>query len=437
MTTTRTWDTEIPTHILLPPKLPRGERFKGWGVVSAAFGVLAVGYGTQFTYGLFVKVISEDTGWSRTDLSTPYAIYIGLYSFLSGVSGWATDRWGPRRAIAVGAVFLGSGWALLGQARELWQVYLLLGVVAGIGMSVSWVPCNATVVRWFVRRRGTAVGITSSGGSFGNLVVPPVAALFMGRFGWRPTLTAMGVGGGLLLLLFSRFMIRSPEEVGQFPDGAAGPPPSEVGGVAGPAMTLSEARRTRAFWLMFAIYGMTWLVVFVPFVHGAAFAEDLGASTFAASWVLSAIGIGGMSGRLTVGPLSDSVGRKVMLAFTLAVQVVCFAGFALAQGLVTLLITAFFFGFSYGGSVTTFPALVGDEFGRRHAGMIVGAIFATAGTVAALGPFLAAYIYDQLDSYRTSFALGAVANVISLSMVPLLGRRPVVASTPAPNPIPA
>ena len=104
--------------------------------------------------------------------------------------------------------------------------------------------------------------------------------------------------------------------------------------------------------------------------------------------------------------------------------------------LVTLLITAFFFGFSYGGSVTTFPALVGDEFGRRHAGMIVGAIFATAGTVAALGPFLAAYIYDQLDSYRTSFALGAVANVISLALVPLLGRGGPAVPAAAPTPIP-
>ena len=54
------WEADVPTHILLPPKLPRGERFRGWAVVSAAFGVLAVGYGTQFTYGLFVKVISED-----------------------------------------------------------------------------------------------------------------------------------------------------------------------------------------------------------------------------------------------------------------------------------------------------------------------------------------------------------------------------------------
>lgn len=399
-------------------------------VVAAAFSVLAIAYGTQFSYGVFVTAMSDETGWSRTDLATPYAVYVGLYSFLSSVSGWATDRWGPRRAIATGAVFLGGGWALLGQVTQLWQVYLLLGLVAGIGMSVSWVPCNATVVRWFVRRRGLAVGITSSGGSVGNLVVPPVAALLIQQFGWRATLTGMGVTAGVVLAVASRFMIRSPEEIGQFPDGDDAPPAIETGG-GGPALSLAEARRTRTYWVIFGIFAMTWLVVFVPFVHIAAFTEDLGATAIQASLVLSAIGIGGVTGRLSAGPVSDRFGRRLVLAVTLAVQVVCFAGFALAQGLAMVLVAAFFFGFSYGGSVTTFPALVGDEFGRRHAGAIVGAIFATSGTVAAVGPFAAGFLYDQLGSYRLAFALGAVANLVSLLLVALLGsRRPAAQAEP-------
>jgi MFS family permease len=355
---------------------------------------------------------------------------VGVYSLLSSVSGWATDRWGPRRAIASGALFLGSGWALLGRVDELWQVYLLLGLVAAIGMSVSWVPCNATVVRWFVRRRGLAVGITSSGGSAGNLLVPPLAALLIERFGWRTTLTIMGITGGLVLIVLSRLMIRSPEEIGQFPDGDDGPPASEVGGL-GPSLSLAEARRTRVFWVIFAIFAMTWMVVFVPFVHAAAFTEDLGGTAFQASWVLSAIGLGGVAGRLSAGPASDRLGRRAILALTLALQVVCFLGFAVAQGLTTMLVMAFVFGFSYGGSVTAFPALVGDEFGRRHAGAIVGAIFASSGTLAALGPFVAAFLYDQLGSYRLAFALGAAANLVALSLVLLLGsRRPVAEADP-------
>jgi MFS transporter, OFA family, oxalate/formate antiporter len=395
-------------------------RFRGWRVVTAAFSVLAVAYGTQFSYGVFVKSIGAETGWSRTALSTPYAIYVGLYSLLSSVSGWSTDRWGPRRAIATGALFLAAGWALLGRVSQLWQVYVLLGVVAAIGMSVSWVPCNATVVRWFVRRRGLAVGITSSGGSVGNLLVPPVAILLIRHFGWRTTLTSMGVFAGLVLLVASRFMIRSPEEVGQFPDGDDAPPVLESGGL-GPALSLGEARRTRTYWVMTAIFAMTWLVVFVPFVHVAAYTEDLGATPFQSSLVISSIGVGGVLGRLGAGPASDRLGRRAILATTLAIQVACFAAFSLSQGLAAMLVAAFFFGFSYGGSVTCFPALVGDKFGRRHAGTIVGAIFATSGTVAAVGPFAAGYLYDQLGSYRLAFALGGAANAVALLLVPLLG----------------
>lgn len=414
-------------------------RFQGWVVVAAAFSVLFVAYGTQFCFGVFVKAIDSDTGWSRTDLATPYAIYVGLYSLLSSVSGWATDRFGPRRAIAIGAVFLGSGWALLGTAHRLWQVYLLLGVVTAIGMSVSWVPTNATVVRWFVRRRGLAVGITSSGGSVGNLAVPPIAVLLIERFGWRHTLMGMGIGAGLVLLVASRFMIRSPEEVGQFPDGADGPPVVETSDGIERSFDLTEARKTRVYWIITGIFAMTWLVVFVPFVHAVAFTQDLGATAFQASWVLSAIGFGGVMGRLGSGPLSDWLGRKAILALTLAIQVGCFTGFALAQGLLVMIVTAFFFGMSYGGSVTAFPALVGDEFGRRHAGTIVGAVFASAGSLAAVGPFFAAFLYDHLGSYRVAFGLGAGANLVSLLLVPLLGwKRPVLsdlvdrASEPAP-----
>ena len=134
-------------------------RFYGWRVVAAAFTVLFVAYGLQFSFGVFVNEITDDTGWSRADILLPYAVYVALYSWLSSVSGWATDRYGPRRVVAIGAVILGIGWAGFGLAHALWQVYLTLGVVAAVGMSATWVPCNATVVRWFVRRRGTAVGV--------------------------------------------------------------------------------------------------------------------------------------------------------------------------------------------------------------------------------------------------------------------------------------
>ncbi len=410
--------------------VPARRVFFGWVVVAAAFSVLFVAYGIQFSFGVLVKAITDDLGWSRSRLILPYAVYVFVYSALSSVAGLATDRFGPRRVVLVGGLMLGLGWASFGAARELWQVYLTLGLVGGIGMSAAWVPCNATVVRWFVRRRGLAVGIASSGGSAGNLVAPPLVALLVEAVGWRTALAVLGAVAGTVLVVASRFFVRDPEQLGLRPDGDA-VPVGDVAPPAGPALTLGEARRTGSFWVVFGIFAATWLVVFVPFVHAVPLARDLGAGSVVSSLVLSAIGVGGVVGRLGVGPFSDRVGRRQALAAMLALQIVSYVLFALAGSPGWLFPAAVLFGFSYGGAVTCFPALVGDVFGRAHAGSIVGTLFAASGSLGAFGPFLAAWLYDTTSSYKVAFAVSALCNVVALGLVAVLRRPPSTAPVPA------
>jgi MFS family permease len=402
--------------------------FYGWRVVGAAFTVLFVAYGLQFSFGVFVSQITQDTGWSRSQILLPYAIYVALYAWLSSVSGWATDRWGPRRVVVVGAIILGAGWAAFGASTSLWQVYVSLGVVAAIGMSATWVPCNATVVRWFVRRRGLAVGVASTGGATGNLVVPPVAAGLVAVIGWRPTLPLLALIGTVAMLACSRFLVRDPEQIGLHPDGDPHPPVATDSSLADEdSFTAAEARRTGTFWCVFALFALSWLAVFVPFAHIVAFAEDLGYESLAASLLLSAIGLGGVSGRLGAGPLSDRFGRRPTLALLLALQVVAFTGFAAAQNLWLLYPSALVFGAAYGGSTTLLPALIGDQFGRRSAGAIVGQIFAGAGAMAAVGPYVAAALYDATASYRLAFVLSGACNLVALALAATLRpprRRP-------------
>ena len=138
--------------------------------MAAGFIVLFVVYGLQFSYGEFRLAATEEEGWSQASLTLIFAIYIGTYSALSAVSGWATDRWGPRPTVAVGSCLLAGGYLLMSQASGLGLVVIGLAVVAPVGMSCSWVPVNATAVRWFVRRRGIASAIVTSGGSLGNIV---------------------------------------------------------------------------------------------------------------------------------------------------------------------------------------------------------------------------------------------------------------------------
>ena len=408
-------------------------------VTWTAFGILAVSYGVQFSFGVFLPDILEDTGWSRTQLSLVISAYIFLYSVLSGFSGAMTDRTGPRKVIVFGAFFLGSGYALTGIAQDLWQFSIALGLIAAIGMSATFVPCSATVARWFDRDRGKALGIATSGGSFGGFLVPPIAGVLINAYGWRTTYVILGLTAAILMVGASFLIVRDPSEKGLEVDGEDKPsesaPKKPVWGY-----TRAEAMRTPIFWVAGGIFFFTWMAVFMPLVHLVPFAEDLGIGKATASTMISAIGVGGLLGRTATGIISDRIGRIPSLASALVLQVVCFAVFASADGLALLVPAAVGFGFSYGGTTTMFPAIFSDQFGQGHIGAIVGAVFAVAGSSAAFGPAIAGYLYDLTGSYRLAFAMGGVMNMVGLGLVAalhiLLARQDKLGTAPRPDTVP-
>jgi len=420
-----------------------GRVFYGWVVTVAAFTVLATSYGIQFSFGVLLPRIVEDTGWSRAEISLAFSVYIFGYSALSVFSGVLTDRLGPRRVIAIGGVILGVAYVLVGLVQSQWQLYIALGVVGSIGMSAAFVPCSTTVARWFVRRRGLAVGLTTSGGSFGALLFAPVVGLILGVTTWRVTYIGLGVLVAVVLVTASRLIHGQPEVLGLRPDGDDPAEPieprvltadSSPSSIDLEGYTLSESVRTFDFWLMTSVFFMTWLVVFLPLVHLAPFAEDLGASPAVAGTIISATGIGSMIGRVSAGTISDKLGRPPVLMVAVMTQIVAFVAFASVTSLPALYPAAIVLGLGYGGTTSMFPALFGDRFGRAHVGAIVGLVFSVAGSVAAFGPAFAGFVYDATGSYRVAFVVSALANGVSfgLATVVWLRQRRIAHQLPQP-----
>ncbi len=408
--------------------------FYGWLIVASAFSILCIAYGVQFSYGVFMPYISADTGWNRGSLSLPYSIYVFVYSALGLVSGRLTDRWGPRIVLLTGGCLLGAGVMLMSRVHLLWHIYLALGLIAALGMSAAYVPCNATVVRWFARRRGLALSIASAGASFGMFVFPPLANALILKDGWRDAYLILGLLALCTIAGCSCLMVQQPEAVGLRPDGLDEDPVAQqlsADLAEERSYTLAEARHTGAFWLLNIIFTLTWLVVFMPMVHIVPFATDMGVSAFAAAMTISVIGFAGFAGRLAIGPLSDRFGRIVSLGACLLFQGLSFAGFTASSGIVLLYISAALFGFSYGGVTALFPAVVGDFFGRAEIGAIVGFIFALAGAPAAFGPLIAGLIYDAAHSYRLAFNLSAALNLTAMVLLLFLKKpQQLPASTP-------
>ena len=392
--------------------------FRGWIVVGGAFLVLFVAYGAQYSFGVFFSALLEEFHWSRASLSGAFTLYAILYCVFGFPAGRLTDLWGPRVVIAAGGLFLGAAYAGMALVSELWQPYVLYGLVAALGMGTAYVPCNTTVVKWFVARRGLAVGIASSGGSMGTFVLPPLAQALVSALGWRTAYIVFGVAAFVVLNLVARVMRRDPESLGLHPDGADAPP--AVTGVEETSWPLRRAMRSRAFWMVGVTFTATWIPVFIPLVHIVPFTRDLGYSPLTGAWVVSTLGIGAVAGRLVMGGVSDRIGRKPAVAIAMALQAIAFLGFlAAGRGLPVLFATALVFGYSYGAISTLFPAVVGDLFGRGQAGALVGFLFAVAGGMAGWGPLIAGAIYDATGGYALTWGFAAAMNLVALVLLAL------------------
>jgi MFS family permease len=373
-------------------------------------------YGTQYSFGVFFSALLDEFGWSRASLSAAFSLYASAYSAFGFVAGRLTDRWGPRTVIALGGGFLGFGLGGMSLVREVWHPFVLYGVVAAIGMSTAYVPCTSTVVRWFVRRRGLAVGIASAGGSLGTFALPPLAQTLVERLGWRGAYVVFGAGVLLALNALALLMRRDPEALGLAPDGErVASAPREA--AAAPEWTARRALRTRAFWMLFGVFAATWIPVFVPLVHLVRLARELGVDPLSASTLVSALGIAAVAGRLGMGALSDRIGRRPALALAIALQGISFTAFAAATSLPALYAAALGFGFSYGTVSALFPALVGDVFGREQSGTLVGLLFALAASTAGLGPVGAGWVYDRYGSYGPAWWMAAGFNALSLLLL--------------------
>ena len=134
------------------------------GVLAFCFVMNALARGAGETYAVFLLPIGDETGWHRGDLTSVYSLYMAANGLASPFVGLAFDRFGPRILYVFGLVLLGSGFMLAGSMASLWEMYLSVGLMGGLGIaSLGMIPASALISRWFDRRLATAMAVAPGG----------------------------------------------------------------------------------------------------------------------------------------------------------------------------------------------------------------------------------------------------------------------------------
>ncbi|TAJ35915.1 MAG: MFS transporter [Reyranella sp.] len=388
--------------------------FAGWWVVAGAFLCMMTGYAVAYSFAAFFGALETEFGARRGETSLVFSISAFLYFQLGFPAGLIADRTGPRPLVVGGLLLVALGLAAASQATALWQIYLGYGLGVGVGVGLSYVPSIAAVQRWFIRRRGAASGLAVAGIGVGTLVGAPLAHELISALGWRQTylvLATLTVVGAIA----SGILVRpSPEHYGLAPDGDT---PSPGGASAIPAgHTLGQAMRSLPFWAIYVGALMMSFGLFVPFVHLAPYATDLGLGEGFGVLLIVLLGVGSTVGRFLFASVTNWLGRRLSFSLMYVGAGVMLVIWSVSTSGPALIVFALVFGAFYGGFVAIAPSLAADYFGGRALGSIIGALYSGVAFGALLGAPVAGYAYDFFGSYTGAILAGAALCLVSFAI---------------------
>ena len=405
------------------PRTSQSRIFYGWWVVAAAFAITFLGFGSAYTFSAFLEQLQRDFGASRGSVSLVFSLAGFLYFGLGIVSGPLADRFGSRPLVLIGMILLGLGLALASAAQNLIEVYAAYGLGVGLGMGCAYVPAIGAVQRWFVRRRGFASGLAVAGIGVGTLVMPPLASLLIGSFGWRGAYLALGALALVLGCSMALLIENDPSGRGLNPDGDELAARTVRDGAA-----VGEAIRSGRFISLYVACLICSFGVFVPFVHLVPFARDHGIAASMAAVLLGVIGLGSTAGRFFLGTVADRMGRERALLMMFVGMAASLAIWALSANVWSLAVFAFVYGVFYGGWVAVLPAVVMDYFGGRNVSGIIGVLYTSVAFGTLIGPSAARFAFDLSHSYELPIVASAATNVLAALIVAI---TPRAASLPA------
>jgi len=402
--------------------------FYGWVIVAAFFIISIALAGVRLSFGIFFKSIEAEFSLTRAATSTVLSTYMVLCTVFAILGGWALDKYGPRVITLLLGLFAGLSLLLISQVDSLWQLFVTYSLLFAAGSGAAFVVMMSTISRWFDKKRGLALGITSSGAGLGMVVMAPFATLLISSFGWQMAYGVIGLIILLVMIPLSRLLKRDPYEIGALPDGVKSgsgnegveQPKNEEGSTGSVGLSLLQALRARSFWLFVFINLFFASGVFLVMTHLVPHITDVGFSAGEAAAVFSLLGLTVIAGRVAMGIVSDRIGRKISFIICALLEAGAMVWLIYSQDLWMFYLFALVWGFAYGGVAPSAVALAGETFGLHRLGAIMGMLDVGFGIGAAIGPAMGGLIFDANSSYSVAFLIGAGGYFIAALLITLV-----------------
>jgi MFS family permease len=375
--------------------------FYGWRILGLAIitGGLT-GPGQTIGVSVFVDQFISDLGMSRSEVSTAYLIGTLIAALGLPLIGRRVDRVGVRRAMTVIGVAFGA--ALVGMAGVQGFVALAIGFVAIrlLGQGSLMLVSTVAVTLWFEKRRGTVLGIFSTGTAIVMALVPVGLSLVIEGYGWRVAWLTSAVMIWLVVVPIARFgMIDRPSDIGQVPDGPNPKKMEPSKEQTRVSATRAEALRTKRFWSLLAASATVGMLVTALNFHQISLLGDAGLTATEAAVMFLPQVIGAAAAGLLFGYLSDRLTGRELIPMAMGLLIISLVLAASLTPGVAVVLYAVSLGAAGGAIRSVSATLLPRWFGVRHIGEIQGTASFIDVASTALGPVVFALARDATGGY--------------------------------------
>lgn len=394
--------------------------FYGYVVVAVAFFISLVIYGMQYSFGIFFKPILQEFGWTRAVTAGAYSLSWLVMGLASIVMGGLNDRFGPRIVMSICGGISGIGFMLMSYISNVWQLYLVYGIIIGTGISI-WIPLMSTVARWFVKRRTTMSGIVAAGIGIGTLIGAPVANSLISAFDWRSSYIILGSVVLVTIVGSAQLLRRDPNQMGQTAYGAA---MSQEGiSPIDESLSLREAIKTKQFWLILSLLFCFGLCFQSIAAHLVPHITDLGITATSAAATMATIGGISIVSKVVLGGLGDRIGNRNTLIIAFVLVVLALIWLFPAREIWQFYLFAVIFGFGYGGHIAQHSPLIGATFGLVSHGLIFSIVGVGMSVGSAIGPVMTGFIFDVTGNYQVAFIVITLVSAVGLILTIFLNSK--------------